>query len=406
MSSKITLPSFVTLLAMQSGLERQLCEDFMRELLTILISSLGRGETVKVRGLGSFRITAVQPRRSVDVSTGESIEIAAHYKVSFSPSREIAQAVNAPFEAFRSVEIPVSLDLDMDATPDNEENPVVEDDPAIEEIISEENSAAEDDSPRVEVNTEEIHAIEDVSIQEEVTEEGDNVAEEEPSAEEIVSEDNLVKVDNPETHHHRHHSHSSSGHYSNHHSHHRSRRQFNFGFLWGFICASAIAGLIWLIYMNPAPSASEAENYNKTASVTDSVYGLPRSTTKAARPDSLASTSKASEAASSAEKVISKDDIQQPDEAQVPTQPTDKVVCDTISKTRYLTTMAKEHYGNFNFWPYIYEENKARLGHPDRIRPGTSVVIPPLSKYGVRVDNPADVAEAKRRGASIYARFR
>ncbi len=38
--------------------------------------------------------------------------------------------------------------------------------------------------------------------------------------------------------------------------------------------------------------------------------------------------------------------------------------------------MAKEHYGNYNLWPYIYEENKAILGHPDRIRPGTKVIVP------------------------------
>lgn len=71
-----------------------------------------------------------------------------------------------------------------------------------------------------------------------------------------------------------------------------------------------------------------------------------------------------------------------------PTQPSDQKVYDTITKTRYLTTMAQDHYGNFNFWPYIYKENQSILGHPDRIKPGTKVVVPPLSKYGVKVSNP------------------
>ncbi|MDE6638605.1 MAG: hypothetical protein K2K32_10280, partial [Muribaculaceae bacterium] len=92
-------------------------------------------------------------------------------------------------------------------------------------------------------------------------------------------------------------------------------------------------------------------------------------------------------------------------EMEVPTSPSDPVVYDTISTTRYLTTMAKAHYGNYNLWPYIYEENKSKLGHPDRIRPGTPVVIPKLSKYGVDAANPADIEKAKKMGVEIYSRY-
>ena len=92
-------------------------------------------------------------------------------------------------------------------------------------------------------------------------------------------------------------------------------------------------------------------------------------------------------------------------EPPVPTQPSDKKVYDTITKTRYLTTMAKDHYGNYHLWPYIYQENEKILGHPDRIRPGTKVVVPPLSKYGVNPDNKADIDKAKKLGNEIYARY-
>ena len=89
----------------------------------------------------------------------------------------------------------------------------------------------------------------------------------------------------------------------------------------------------------------------------------------------------------------------------VPTAPSDKKVYDTISTTRYLTTMAKDHYGNYNLWPYIYKENSKILGHPDRIRPGTKVVIPPLSQYGVDPKNPEDIKKAKKLGVEIYSRY-
>lgn len=84
---------------------------------------------------------------------------------------------------------------------------------------------------------------------------------------------------------------------------------------------------------------------------------------------------------------------------------TDPVTYDKISTTRFLTTMARDYYGNPDFWPYIYEENNARLGHPDRIKPGTSVRVPSLTKYGVDPNNPADIEKARRLAKEIYARY-
>ena len=49
---------------------------------------------------------------------------------------------------------------------------------------------------------------------------------------------------------------------------------------------------------------------------------------------------------------------------------------DTVTSSRYLTTMAREYYGGMEFWVYIYDANRDVLGHPDRISPGTRVRIP------------------------------
>jgi len=88
-----------------------------------------------------------------------------------------------------------------------------------------------------------------------------------------------------------------------------------------------------------------------------------------------------------------------------PTQPSDtEPVYDTITKSRYLTTMAKDHYGNYHLWPYIYEENKSKLRTPLTVlRPGTQVIVPPLSKYGVNPHYRSRYCKkAKRKGAEIY----
>lgn len=81
------------------------------------------------------------------------------------------------------------------------------------------------------------------------------------------------------------------------------------------------------------------------------------------------------------------------------------IAYDKIAKDRYLVTMARNYYGDPNFWPYIYEENRVKFGHPDKIRIGSSVVIPNLKKYGVDPKNPADVEKAKKLAKEIYARF-
>lgn len=83
----------------------------------------------------------------------------------------------------------------------------------------------------------------------------------------------------------------------------------------------------------------------------------------------------------------------------------DTLAYDKIGRDRFLTTMAKEYYGNPDFWSYIYEANSHRFGHPDRIKPGTSVIIPNLDRYGVDPKNPADVEKAKSLAREIYARY-
>ena len=135
------------------------------------------------------------------------------------------------------------------------------------------------------------------------------------------------------------------------------------------------------------------------------VFRLPHSENLRAEADNPAAAKEAATIGLSAPADSIADTTATGQNEEVPTAPSDPVVYDTISTTRYLTTMAKSHYGNYNLWPYIYEENKAFLGHPDRIRPGTPVVIPKLTKYGVDPTNKDDIEKAKQLGVDIYARY-
>lgn len=82
-----------------------------------------------------------------------------------------------------------------------------------------------------------------------------------------------------------------------------------------------------------------------------------------------------------------------------------KVVCDTVTTECFLTTLARKHYGPMEYWAFIYQANSDRLRHPNRIKPGTVVVIPDLDSIRQGRDDRVMLQYAKELGASIYARF-
>lgn len=387
MNEKITLPALITLLSDKSGKTKKQCEDFLREFFNTIVDTLAEGENVRVKGLGTFKVITVEARKSVNVNTGEQMEIPSHRKIVFIPAKELAEEVNSPFAMFESVEIPEEEEEsgekfgdensgDMEVAPDSEENEAIEpnaddvQEPQGEYVIEEETVIENVDAP-------ENHSAPETEREEhrgqEVIEEPEELEEpQEPEEPEVEAFAEAM----PKT---------------------KSYR-----FLIGFACGLAFAALLCLgAYVFFFDNIFK--NYH--SEVTDAKIENPAVQKQIATTDSTASSSaKAQQTADTATvKPAEKVGAEEPAET-APTLPSD-IVYDTITKTRYLTTMAKDHYGNYNLWPYIYEENKKILGHPDRIKPGTRIVVPPLSKYGVDPKNPEDIRKAKAMGVKIYARY-
>ncbi len=81
------------------------------------------------------------------------------------------------------------------------------------------------------------------------------------------------------------------------------------------------------------------------------------------------------------------------------------VVYDTISPTRFLTTMARKYYGKMEYWVFIYEANSDRLGNPNRIKPGTILIIPDEDDISADETPEQTLDRAKRLGREIYNRY-
>lgn len=132
MNKKLTLSDIARLLAERSGKKRKSAEEFLREFIAVVSEGLFVDKWVKVDGVGTFKIVAVEQRESIRVNTGERFVIPAHYKYSFLPDKELRDTVNAPFSFFETTEIVRDTDfLDLEVS-EEESDPEEE---SVEEIL-------------------------------------------------------------------------------------------------------------------------------------------------------------------------------------------------------------------------------------------------------------------------------
>ena len=105
MNHKLLLQDLVDQLSEAGNIKKKEAEEFLRELFKASEETLFSGESVKVKGLGVFKLIQVDARKSVNVSTGEEIEIKAHYKLAFTPDPSLKELINKPYEHLEPVEL-------------------------------------------------------------------------------------------------------------------------------------------------------------------------------------------------------------------------------------------------------------------------------------------------------------
>ena len=102
---KISVSEIVDLMIQNKNLTRKSTEDFVKVLLSIIEDALIEGEVVKIKGLGTFKPQWNEPRKSVDVNTGNEILIGGYNKVVFVPENDLRDLINQPFAHLESVEL-------------------------------------------------------------------------------------------------------------------------------------------------------------------------------------------------------------------------------------------------------------------------------------------------------------
>jgi len=388
MTCKITFPQLVDALCAITSSDTQTASDFIKEVFESTTTALARGESAAIKGLGTFMISE-------------------NNTIAWIPDEQLAAAVNEPFAFFEAVEledgvteetlaaippIPGVIDNEADTTQSHDKTEVMPD------VIKEPDNCFPADMPPIPgTNTQKeqdtAHNEERPTAPgEQETTSTDNSN---GSIDENLSQDNDIQpvidstqqvsshdepaYDDPE---------EGSSYYYDDEDEEKPKRKCRLHpcmtFVAGLILGLAI-GYFGAIYAGDHLIES-AEAINDV-SLTDTIETSLSPTVQNSLPTE--------EYTDTTTEVLTIEEETAP-----------YLAIDTVTPNRYLTTMSRQYYGDYRFWVYIYEENKDIITDPDRINPGTTVVIPRKEKYGINQNDKESLAKAERKSREIQAEKR
>lgn len=129
MNEKISLQDLVELLNTKHGMTKKNADALVRGMFDLIEEALTNDKYVKIKGLGTFKLTEVDSRESMNVNTGERIEIQGHTKISFTPDTTMKELINKPFSHFETVMLNEGVLL--------EDTPVVDEEVKSEDVADE-----------------------------------------------------------------------------------------------------------------------------------------------------------------------------------------------------------------------------------------------------------------------------
>lgn len=375
--STMSLPQLIDALIATGIADSATIRNFIQEFTAIIEGTLARGESVSVKGIGTFH----------------AVEVADELYIEFAPDATLAETVNAPFSIFEPVELPDNLtDADMETAEMacNETEPASQ--PCPPPIPPRREAAASEPAATSPVSAPAPDPIIETPVQPEHAEpehktaapgSDNNEPEQAPhntlptkEIEKIIEHERVVEVRD----------------HSSHHTLHIVIASL----------LSLVVGLAIGYFANNRLNLSHIKNVNIEAEGVNVISKTEAKECNSATADSLASVAAGPSDSIPADTVSpGQGSTAVEPEAKIVESPRAAIVTDTVKANRYLTTMARRHYGKKIFWVYIYEENKNIINDPDHIAPNTVVVIPPAEKYGIKAGDKESEADAMRRAQAI-----
>lgn len=109
--SKSNISRLAKSISSKHGLTQAEAERIISKMFEVANEGLHEDKLLKIKWLGTFKVTPVKDRESVDVNTGERIVIEGRDKISFTPDNILKEIVNKPFAQFETVVVNDGVDF-------------------------------------------------------------------------------------------------------------------------------------------------------------------------------------------------------------------------------------------------------------------------------------------------------
>ena len=390
MADKLSWSELRRALAQRANISEKDANTFLTAFNAQLLEALKTEKQVKINGLGTFKLQAVAPRKSVDVTTGNEITIEGYNKVSFVPEagvKELVEKVEAgeAVEALDPIQklgaqadeiVDILGDLGELPKEEKDEEPVEEaapvEEPVIAEVPAEEPKEEEPieetapvEEPKEEEPVEEVAPVEESKEEEPVAEkpkeEEPVIAEvpaEEPKAEEPKEEgqkeeeEPLIVSEKPA----------------------KKKNYFLRALLISFIILLILCVVGYFFLRKQVcewfdilkEKVEKIELFNKCSAPSEEVEA-------AAAEDELVLEVPEEAAEQVAESEAPKAEVQKAKYEEL-------LLTEEITEGSRLAWISRKYYGHPDYWPYLYDANRDRIDDPSNVPVGTQIRVPKLTK--------------------------
>lgn len=451
---KISSQEMVEQVASKLSVSKRVAEEFLKSLFAEIEATLLEGESVKIKNLGTFKMQWIEPRKSVNVQTGEIITIEGFNKITFTPDNELKEMINEPFSHLEAVE------LTGETLPDFKLNEANDPTDGSLRNLNEQASEIKNLLSEIQALSNQTETISDLAhqtasnelpdydlilIDEETTSENDTIITDENkltdeftmiSAQEEQAQTSSNTVENSEYQPYNEPTTTQNDESNQNTSNLINENKFNSEtekevnalpaivyqtpgkkrkglktILWVLFFILFISGTTSIYYANSSCfrcwvqydllSETNRSKFNESFDKFKAFFGV--------KP------SESNEVKTTTTPIISTEPIKMEDATAVDSskiqvsEPVDSfdivfkkrrenyiyIGQETINEGTRLTNISQKYYGKKEFWVYIYEANRDNIVHPDRITPGTIVYVPKLHPKLIDKKNPKCLEKAR-----------
>ncbi len=330
MSNKVTYGDIVDALSRKTGLSKQKSEAFAKALTARIIDELQETGKASITNFGSFTVKDVAERQGQNPQTGEPITIPAHKRVNFSPYKALKEEVNAKY-AHLEPELLGETDTESEAasTFKKEEKEHEQESESTAQVfgVNESSEDAEEVTPM---------EFEDVS---------------EPESGEVRAEPILPKAEK------------------------EKKKLSGLSILLAILIPLIIiAGIAWFL-MQPDSTSRLADQKETTRSEVPKATQQPTEEPQDLEPPATASETKPPTEASANQSVQTGNENKKAQSASAEEVSSRSY---EVQQNEWHWRIARNVYGNAQFWPLIYQANFTVNDHPDTLEKSTGLIIPEL----------------------------